>query len=73
MITAKNPLLIENAPDILGPREIARILNSQLATGYELFKRADFPGFKIGKKHLVAKKAFVAWLERQGQKDTIAC
>jgi hypothetical protein len=40
--------------------------NLNLTAIYELFKRDDFPGIKIGKRLFVTLPAFNAWLNRQG-------
>lgn len=35
---------------------------------YNLFKRKDFPGFKIGKKWYIPRHLFLEWLDNQAIK-----
>ena len=65
MKTASNRLSISDAPDVLGPKEVARIAGVAAKTAYEWFALSDFPGKKYGKKYLVTKKTFISWLEKQ--------
>jgi hypothetical protein len=37
---------------------------------YELFKRKDFPSFRIGRKLYAPRHLFIKWLEEQAQNKT---
>lgn len=59
--TSANRLLISEAADFFGPRELARILGIAEAKAYELVRQRGFPARRIGKRWLISKTAFEQW------------
>jgi excisionase family DNA binding protein len=41
-------------------------------TVYDLFKKGELPGRKIGRKWLTARSAVLLWIESTSQEDTLA-
>lgn len=48
-------------------REVAELLNINVAKAYELTKRKDFPAIRLGRRIVVPKDAFFKWLELAAQ------
>jgi len=72
MRTASNRISIIELPDVFGPRELARFLGVQQATGYELVKRPDFPSIKLGAKYLINKQSLLTWLNKQETQKAVS-
>jgi hypothetical protein len=67
---------INNLPRLLDPETIKKeffsgegMPNLNTAAVYELFKRKDFPGMKIGRKWFVPTHLFLQWLDKQAGKS----
>lgn len=63
---------VNDLPRLLDPEIIKReffsgkgMPNLNLPAVYALFKREDFPGFKIGRKWFVPSHKFLEWLDKQ--------
>jgi excisionase family DNA binding protein len=41
-------------------------------TVYDLLKRGDLPGRKVGRKWLTTRSALLRWIEGSAQQDTLA-
>jgi excisionase family DNA binding protein len=50
----------------------AEILIVSPDTVYDLFKKGELPGRKIGRKWLTARSAVLLWIESTSQEDTLA-
>ncbi len=53
----------------LRPKDVAEYLGINEPKAYELFNRQDFGSIKIGQRWIVTKKAFLRWLDKEGQKQ----
>ena len=49
--------------------QMAKLINLNLTSSYELCRRADFPKLKIGKRIIVPIIPFLAWLENQAKSE----
>lgn len=58
----------EDLPLILNAKIVKEILGISKASVYNLFRSEDFPSFCIGKRMLIAKDAFILWLQKQDNK-----
>lgn len=63
-----------NLPYLLDPETVKReffsgdgMPNLNLAAVYKLFRREDFPSFKIGRRFYVPRDLFVSWLNEQAK------
>lgn len=54
---------IDELPITFGPAELASILGISRNKAYELANRADFPKYRVGRKIIISKKHFVAWMD----------
>ena len=52
-------------PATMNAKTVAMYLNISLAGSYELCRRSDFPTLEIGRRKLVSKDKFLAWLDSQ--------
>lgn len=52
-------------PVVYNVPEIAALLDINVISAYELVKRDDFPTVKVGRRIVIPKDAFYAWLERE--------
>ena len=50
---------------VLTVPEIAEMLGINIPKAYDLARREDFPAFKLGKRIIIPKDAFLKWLEEQ--------
>jgi len=55
---------IEDVPITFGPVELAKILGISRTKAYELVNRPDFPKYRVGKKIVISKKHFIAWMDK---------
>ena len=59
----------EDAPDILKPKEAAKLMRVGKNKIYELATIEGFPKFPIGEKHfIIPKEALRMWIEKQANK-----
>ena len=58
----------EQLPLSLRAEDIASVLGISRANAYTLMHAKDFPTIFIGKRMLVPKDKFLAWIEEQSQK-----
>lgn len=56
-------------PLTLDANDLSEILGISKTSCYKLFERKDFPTIHIGKRKLVARDHFFAWLDNQIQKE----
>lgn len=54
----------DEVPLMMSAKDIARLLKISSATAYFMFHAIDFPTVTIGKRMLVRKEKFFAWLEK---------
>lgn len=56
---------VDELPITFGPAELSTILGISRNKAYELANRTDFPTYRIGKKIIISKKHFIAWMDMQ--------
>ena len=56
---------IDDLPITFGPAELSTILGISRNKAYELANRIDFPTYRVGKKIIISKKHFIAWMDTQ--------
>ena len=57
---SKEPL--ETMPDVMGARQLAKVLRISKAGAYNLLNSPDFPTLRIGGRKLVMKQDLLEWL-----------
>ena len=55
----------EQLPLTLNADDIAAYLNISRGNAYTLLHREDFPALRIGKRMIVPRDKFIAWLDQQ--------
>lgn len=61
---------IDDLPITFGPAELSTILGISRNKAYELANRTDFPTYRVGKKIIISKKHFIAWMDAQFSEST---
>lgn len=56
---------MDDLPITFGPAELSTILGISRNKAYELANRTDFPTYRVGKKIIISKKHFIAWMDAQ--------
>lgn len=56
---------MDDLPITFGPAELSTILGISRNKAYELANRTDFPKYRVGKKIIISKKHFIAWMDTQ--------
>lgn len=60
-----NVVTCQNLPLVLRAEDIARVLGISRSSAYELLRRRDFPVLEIGRRKIVPRDHFFAWIDRQ--------
>ena len=55
----------EDLPLALSAEDIAEILNISRTKAYYLFHREDFPFIRFGRRQIVPRDLFFAWMRKQ--------
>ncbi len=55
----------EALPLALRAEDVASVLGISRSSAYELLRRHDFPVLEIGRRKIVPRDAFRAWLDRE--------
>jgi excisionase family DNA binding protein len=50
----------------------AELLTVSVDTIYDLFKKGELPGRKVGRKWITTRTAILRWLEQSSEHDTLA-
>jgi hypothetical protein len=56
---------VDDLPITFGPAELSAILGISRNKAYEIANRIDFPKYRVGKKIIISKKHFIAWMDTQ--------
>jgi excisionase family DNA binding protein len=59
-------------PEVLDVRMTAELLTVSIDTVYDLFKKGELPGRKVGRKWITTKTAILRWLVQSSEHDTLA-
>lgn len=70
-ITVKTYKCFEDYPDVLQAKHVRAILGLSEAKTYEILNSKKCPSFTVGKRKLVRKEAFIAFLEANENADLI--
>ena len=63
---------MEELPLMMNMTEVATVLGISRAGVYKLAHDSRFPAFQIGKRIVVSREKFLAWLERQCKEQKCA-
>ena len=58
--------------EVLDVRMAAELLTVSPDTVYDLFKRGELPGRKVGRKWLTTRNAVLRWIESSSENNTLA-
>lgn len=58
--------------EILDVHMTAELLTVSPDTIYDLFKKGELPGRKVGRKWLTTRTAVLRWIEHSAEEDTLA-
>jgi excisionase family DNA binding protein len=58
--------------EVLDVGMTAKLLMVSTDTVYDLLKRSELPGRKVGRKWLTTRNAVLRWIERSSEHDTLA-
>jgi excisionase family DNA binding protein len=77
MPTRKPRKLVLRSPvakvsEILDVHMTAEFLTVSPDTVYDLFKKGELPGRKVGRKWLTTRTAVLRWIEHSAEEDTLA-
>ena len=59
--------LFEDIPITFGPLELASIMGISRNKTYELVSEPDFPKIRLGRRIVISKRHFIAWLDEKMQ------
>src|SRR5437016_10089311 len=62
----------QKAREVLDVGETAKLLLVSTDTVYDLFKRGELPGRKVGRKWLTTKSVVLRWIEHSSERDSLA-
>jgi excisionase family DNA binding protein len=58
--------------EVLDVKNAAELFTVSLDTVYDLFKRGELPGRKVGRKWLTTRNALLRWIESSSENNTLA-
>lgn len=59
-----------NHPEVLKPKEAAKIMKIGLNAVYDLCRNPDFPCIKEGRKILIPYRSLIRWMEQQSTNES---
>ena len=65
-ITAESEVMSSTDRQVYTPEEVALMLGMHANSVYALLKEGTLPGLKAGRRWLISKRRFDAWLEGEG-------
>jgi excisionase family DNA binding protein len=69
---AATPTVAVRSPDVLDVEAAAALLTVSSDTVYQLFRKGELPGRKVGRKWITTKSAVLRWIENTSEGDTLA-
>ena len=69
---SRSPTPPQKAREVLDVGMTARLLMVSTDTVYDLLKRSELPGRKVGRKWLTTRNAVLRWIESSSEHDTLA-
>jgi excisionase family DNA binding protein len=68
---AATPAVAARSPDVLDVEGAAALLTVSADTVYQLFRKGELPGRKVGRKWITTKAAALRWIEASATNDTL--
>ena len=68
----KTRVTLTRTSEVLDVRMAAELLTVSPDTVYDLFKRGELPGRKVGRKWLTTRNALLRWIESSSENNTLA-
>jgi excisionase family DNA binding protein len=65
-------ITLTRTSEVLDVRMAAELLTVSPDTVYDLFKRGELPGRKVGRKWLSTRNAMLRWIESSSENNTLA-
>ena len=62
---------LEELPATFGPTELAGIMGISRNKAYDLTNTPDFPKLRVGRRIVISKKHFTAWLDEKMQAENL--
>ena len=62
---------LEDIPTTFGPAELAGIMGISRNKAYDLANAPDFPKLRVGRRIIISKKHFAAWLDEKMQAENL--
>jgi excisionase family DNA binding protein len=69
---SRSPTPPQKAREVLDVGMAAQLLTVSTDTVYDLLKRGELPGRKVGRKWLTTRNAVLRWIESASEHDTLA-
>ena len=60
----------DDLPLFLNAEMVAKVLGVSISSAYELMHEKDFPSVRIGKRFIVPREDFKAWIENYVERKT---
>ena len=70
-VDASDPITVSDLPgtEIYTAPEVARMLNMNLGTIYQLLRNGVIPAKRLGRRWVISRKRFHQWLDDRGQEE----
>jgi excisionase family DNA binding protein len=65
-------VILTRTSEVLDVRMAAELLTVSPDTVYDLFKRGELPGRKVGRRWLTTRNAVLRWIENSSENNTLA-
>jgi excisionase family DNA binding protein len=69
---SRSPNQPQKAREVLDVGMAAKLLTVSTDTVYDLLKRGELPGRKVGRKWLTTRNAVLRWIESSSEHDSLA-
>ena len=57
----------EELPLFINAEQLSNALGISISSAYELMSEKDFPSMRVGKRMLVPREKFIAWVNQQSR------
>ena len=69
---SRSPTPTQKMREVLDVGMTAKLLMVSTDTVYDLFKRGELPGRKVGRKWLTTQSVVLRWIEHSSERDSLA-
>ena len=66
------PAVAARSPDVLDVADAAQLLRVSADTVYQLFRKGELPGRKVGRRWITTRASVMRWIENSSEGDTLA-